>query len=211
MYTRLIRSSSAVPHHLPLFSTPRLSLLRIPLRNCFSKMPSATRDPLSVAVIGVGLVGSELLRQISNLNPTTARRPINVFYLSSSTRAVFGRDPIDLSTWESTLSEANVPPQLLALSVALPSLGGGTVVLVDNTSSEEIASKYPLFLKNGIHIVTPNKKAFSGSLALYEEIVNTARESGVSFWNEATVGAGLPIISTLKDLVATGDKVMLLS
>lgn len=84
---------------------------------------------------------------------------------------------------------------------------GQKVVLVENTSSEDVAKLYPTFLKAGIEVITPNKKAYSGDLALYESILAASLESGARFLNEATVGAGLPIISTLKDLVATGDKV----
>lgn len=58
-----------------------------------------------------------------------------------------------------------------------------------------------------MNVITPNKKAFSGDAALYDQILQAALESGAKFLNESTVGAGLPIISTLKDLVATGDKV----
>jgi hypothetical protein len=58
-----------------------------------------------------------------------------------------------------------------------------------------------------VHVVTPNKKAFSGSQDLYDRIVAASREGGAKFLHEATVGAGLPVLSTLKDLVGTGDKV----
>ena len=88
---------------------------------------------------------------------------------------------------------------------------GQEVVLVDNTSSNDVAALYPEFLKFGVHVVTPNKKAFSSDLTLYERILAAGLESGARFLNEATVGAGLPIISTLKDLVATGDKVGVVS
>jgi len=79
---------------------------------------------------------------------------------------------------------------------------------VDNTSSEEVAGLYPLWLKQGINIVTPNKKAFSGDAELFSKILNSSRESGARFLNEATVGAGLPVIAPLKDLLATGDKII---
>lgn len=85
------------------------------------------------------------------------------------------------------------------------------VVFVDNTSNEGIAGLYPKLLVAGINVITPNKKAFSGDLALYDQILKGALESGAKYLNESTVGAGLPIISTLKDLVATGDKVCVLS
>ena len=81
------------------------------------------------------------------------------------------------------------------------------VVLVDNTSSQDVAKAYPSALKGGISIVTPNKKAFSGELGLWQDIFRSAEESGAKVFHESSVGAGLPVISTLKDLIDTGDKV----
>lgn len=80
-------------------------------------------------------------------------------------------------------------------------------MLVDNTSSQDIAEAYPLFLSRGINIVTPNKKAFSGSYKLWKEIFGAAAASGANIFHEASCGAGLPVLSTLKDLVDTGDEV----
>lgn len=80
-------------------------------------------------------------------------------------------------------------------------------VFVDNTSSQEIADHYPILLQHGIHVITPNKKAFSGSYEAYTAIVAASAASGAKWYNESTVGAGLPVISTLKDLIRTGDQV----
>jgi homoserine dehydrogenase len=87
----------------------------------------------------------------------------------------------------------------------------GKVVLVDNTSSQDVADAYPDFLEKGISIVTPNKKAFSGSYTLWQSIFAAASNgtgSGGYIYHESSVGAGLPVISTLKDLVETGDEVI---
>jgi homoserine dehydrogenase len=84
------------------------------------------------------------------------------------------------------------------------------VVLVDNTSNQDVADSYPDFLKKGISIVTPNKKAFSGSYHLWTQIFEAASNGsgkGGYVFHESSVGAGLPVISTLKDLVETGDDV----
>src|SRR5690606_22181735 len=70
-----------------------------------------------------------------------------------------------------------------------------------------VAAQYPKWLAQGMHIVTPNKQAGSGPIARYREIQHNARESGARFRYEATVGAGLPIISTLRDLIDTGDRI----
>ena len=89
----------------------------------------------------------------------------------------------------------------------------GKAILVDNTSSQDIANAYPEFLRWGISVVTPNKKAFSGPLNLWREICESSyaptkdKISQGLIYHESSVGAGLPIISTLKDLIDTGDEV----
>lgn len=83
-------------------------------------------------------------------------------------------------------------------------------ILVDNTSSQDVANAYPTFLSKGISVVTPNKKAFSGDLKLWNDIFGAAANgtgSGGYVFHESSVGAGLPVISTLKELVETGDEV----
>lgn len=84
------------------------------------------------------------------------------------------------------------------------------VILVDNTSSLDLANNYPRFLKRGISIVTPNKKGFSDSYELWQDMFSAAGNtngSGGYVFHESTVGAGLPVISTLKELIETGDEV----
>ena len=91
----------------------------------------------------------------------------------------------------------------------------GPTILVDNTSSQEVADAYPDILRRGISIVTPNKKAFSSDLALWNAIQSASYRPIPPYdtqmrglvYHESSVGAGLPIISTLKDLIDTGDKV----
>lgn len=78
---------------------------------------------------------------------------------------------------------------------------------MDNTSSQDVADAYPLFLSRGISVVTPNKKPFSGSYKLWQDIFIAAATAGSKVYHESSVGAGLPVISTLKDLVDTGDEV----
>ena len=83
--------------------------------------------------------------------------------------------------------------------------------MVDNTSNDDVASFYPQFLQGGLSVVTPNKKGFSASLNLYQQIVKSSSSSPLDgkplVYGESTVGAGLPILSTLKDLLQTGDEV----
>lgn len=83
----------------------------------------------------------------------------------------------------------------------------GRAILVDNTSDPKLAASYPAFLRKGVSVVTPNKKGFSGELSLWRDIFAAAAEGKAVVYHESTVGAGLPVISTLKDLVDTGDEV----
>ena len=155
---------------------------------------------LNIAVIGVGLVGTELVTQIR-----ASSASFSLFSLSSSTHTLFhpGAD------WKSALAASPHKTDLTDLTKKLRELidDHQHVAVVDNTSSDEVAALYPEWLRHGFHVVTCSKKAFSGELALWEDILKASSESGARFLNEATVGAGLPVINTLKELVASGDKV----
>jgi homoserine dehydrogenase len=167
---------------------------------------------ISLAVVGVGLVGSEFLRQLQALPPP---HPFRLISLSSSKATVFDPNGIPpTADWRALLRAAGTGggPQGTAakdLPLTLGPLvrGDNAVVLVDNTAAVSVAETYPALLRAGVHVVTPNKKAFSGAQVLYDQIVVASREGHARFLHEATVGAGLPVLSTLKDLVATGDKV----
>merc|ERR1719261_1793119 len=80
-------------------------------------------------------------------------------------------------------------------------------VIADCTAAEFIAKQYPKWLKKGINIVTPNKKAGSSDMKFYREVMDSARTGGVQFGYEATVGAALPVILTIQDFKATGDEI----
>src|SRR5690606_36925499 len=81
-------------------------------------------------------------------------------------------------------------------------------IFVDCTSSEEVTEYYEPVLVANVSIVTPNKKANSGSLANYKLLKSTAFKRGVKFLYETNVGAGLPVINTMNDLLLSGDKVI---
>lgn len=175
------------------------------------------------SVVGVGLVGSELVDQLSKLPSPGLRDQFQLLSLSSSRSTVYNGIGSDWwsSNWRQNLAASKTETDARALATKLTQIStveevaglrqgvsfSVVPVLVDNTSSEQVAQLYPFFLSQGVNIVTPNKKAFSSELALYEEIVAASLKTGARFYNESTVGAGLPIISTIKDLIATGDKV----
>lgn len=168
---------------------------------------------------GVGGVGRCFVTQLSQLASTISQNSssptyLSLVYLSTSQKCLQSPDyhPLSLSNWESDISKSTTKPQSFPDLVQYLTKAPGKTILVDNTSNQSLADAYPTFLKKGISIVTPNKKAFSGSYALWKDIFSSAANgSGVptSGWvfHESSVGAGLPVISTLKELVETGDEV----
>jgi aspartokinase/homoserine dehydrogenase 1 len=84
-------------------------------------------------------------------------------------------------------------------------------VLIDCTASQAVADRYADWLKRGIHVITPNKRAHSGPIAYYQDLKSLSGGSRAHFLYEATVGAGLPVIQTVKDLVQTGDEIRSIS
>ncbi|EEH39802.1 homoserine dehydrogenase [Paracoccidioides lutzii Pb01] len=166
-----------------------------------------------LGVIGVGGVGAHFLTQLSRLPNAPS-----LVLLARSSQTVTSPTPsyspaIVPSDWQSAFSTSSFasytqsgawnPDQIAAYLSKAP----GRAVLVDNTSDPTVADAYPLFLSKGISIVTPNKKAFSSSFDLWKNIFNTAASTSSLVYHESTVGAGLPVVSTLRDLVATGDRV----
>ncbi|EEB08025.2 homoserine dehydrogenase [Schizosaccharomyces japonicus yFS275] len=199
------------------------STLRVPYRSFLSTnltspytqkrtTMSAQKTSVNVAVIGTGNIGGELLNQIQgfNISAKAANTPqFNVVAISSIEGHFISKDysPIDLGNWKAVSQTGNGPA---SFEVLADFLGKSTLpaIVVDNTASEAVAYSYPLFLSKGINIATPNKKAFSAPLAKYKEIIDASRKSGALLMHESSVGAGLPIISTLKELILTGDEIL---
>ena len=171
-------------------------------------------------------MGSHFLSQLNGL--TTHYPQLKLIAVTRSSRAISTtpQEPsIPIAEWETRLSASTHPslsPQDL-LSVLLYHKSPNRSILVDNTSSEDVAKAYPSFLKAGVSVVTPNKKAFSSELPLWKDIFAScsnppptlprnllnpnASTKGGFIYHEATVGAGLPILTTLTDLLATGDRI----
>ncbi|KAL4882853.1 homoserine dehydrogenase [Aspergillus karnatakaensis] len=165
--------------------------------------------PIYLGVIGVGGVGTSFLSQLSRL-PNAPK----LILLARSTQTLLSPkdsfSPIPFADWK-TASETPSLTKSGSLSAeevaSYLSSAPGKSILVDNTSDPALAAQYPLFLKKGISIVTPNKKGFSSDLSLWKDIFASAKVGKALVYHESTVGAGLPVISTLRDLVNTGDEV----
>lgn len=158
---------------------------------------------------GAGGVGKCFLAQLEWLAQCRPDPKLSLVYISTSKNALYSKDysPIGISSVLSTLSSSSDAPLSPSALADYLNASSSKAVIVDNTSSQDIADAYPLFLSRGINIVTPNKKAFSGSYKLWQDIFNASAQSDARVFHESSVGAGLPVISTLKDLVDTGDEV----
>ncbi|MCI0442513.1 bifunctional aspartate kinase/homoserine dehydrogenase I [bacterium] len=165
---------------------------------------------LSLFLAGPGLIGTTLLKQIQDQEPVLKKWnsiDLRIIGIANSGRMTENTEGIDLNSWKTLLESANevmLPENLHSLLRRT----GGTLAFVDCTASDTTHNLYSDLLSSGISIVTANKKALTGSWQQFLAINNAAESSGAGFLYEATVGAGLPVISTLKDLIATGDKII---
>ena len=163
---------------------------------------------VSIGLIGPGTVGGVLLEQIASQRERLRRDfhlDLRVRGILTSKRMLLSDASLEMKDWraagEGTTADIGVFEEHLHAD-HLPH-----TVILDCSASATIADQYPRWLGAGIHIATPNKKANSGSLDLYTRIMDARRTAGSHYLYEATVGAGLPIIVTLRDLRETGDEI----
>ncbi|KAI4179799.1 MAG: hypothetical protein LQ346_007121 [Caloplaca aetnensis] len=169
-------------------------------------------NQIYIAVIGAGGVGRHFLTQCSQLLPKYPHTSLVLISRSNrSLRVPSFNHTISLTTWQQDLAASDSPAISPSEVLDFLSSAPGKCVVVDNTSNHDVAASYPSFLKKGISVVTPNKKAFSSDLGLWQSILEASdrgNAQGGLIYHESSVGAGLPIISTLKDLVDTGDEIL---
>ena len=173
-----------------------------------------SKTVISVGVVGPGLVGKTLLRQmdeqLAELKSDYAVDLRVVGIAGNSKMLLTGDDSVnlDLATWEADYSgSAAVASDMEAFTRHVLDAGSPNAVIIDCSASEDVASLYKGWLQRGINVVTPNKKANSGDLKYYKELRNIQRNGYTHYFYEGTVGAGLPIISTVRNLLDSGDRV----
>jgi len=159
-------------------------------------------EKLHIFLVGTGLIGSTLLKQLATLN-----HQIVVNGLANSKRFVVQPKPLILNNWSEQLNQGQTW-QLDRFIQEVINLPLPNKVLVDCTASAEVPTIYPQLLNHRIAIVTPNKKANSGPYSFYQELKTLTKQNRVKYLYETTVGAALPIIQTIQDLVATGDEII---
>ncbi|HET9106318.1 MAG TPA: bifunctional aspartate kinase/homoserine dehydrogenase I [Steroidobacteraceae bacterium] len=165
---------------------------------------------ISVGVIGPGTVGKVFLDQLASQSARLREQfkiDLRVRGMLGSRRMVLAETGIPLERWREEYEERGVAADLdrFIEHVRVDYLPHS--VVIDCTASAEIAGRYAGWLGAGMHIVTPNKKANSGDLACYRAIQEARRAGGAHYLYEATVGAGLPVVHTLRDLRETGDEI----
>ena len=163
---------------------------------------------ISIGVIGSGNVGIALLEQLRESIPRLrreARLDLRVRALANSRRMwldEFGPGPGD---WSAGLRDSTMACDLERFADHVQTEHLPHAIIVDCSASDAVAERYANWLSRGIHVVTPNKQAGAGPLERIEAIRAASRHSGARYRYEATVGAGLPVIQTLRDLLDTGD------
>jgi len=169
---------------------------------------------ISIGIIGVGNVGQALIDQLAD-QASTLNRDFNVnlkLRAIANSKSMCLKESIANSDVIS-LKNDSVDKEF-SIDVFIEHLKADHIphaVIIDCTASAEIASMYSDLLAKGIHVITANKIAHSGSITAYNQLVSDTRKQGFHFLYEATVGAGLPIIKSLKDIIETGDEVLEIS
>jgi aspartokinase/homoserine dehydrogenase 1 len=168
---------------------------------------------ISIGLIGPGAVGRVLLQQIAAERDRLLRDfklDLRVRGLMTSKKMLLSEAGVPLDApgdgWRPALDASKTPADIAKFVEHLHVDHLPHTIIIDCTADESVAGHYAEWLKAGIHVVTPNKKANSGPLAYYESLKDARKAGGSSYLYEATVGAGLPVISTLRDLRETGDK-----
>ena len=165
---------------------------------------------LNLFICGVGTVGGSLLEQIRQQRQKLMDErglKLNVVGIASGHNALFCREGISLDNYREQLAQSE-PSNIQRLHDEVIGMNIFNSVFVDCTASAEVASLYGDFLQKNISVVAANKVAASSAYENYASLKQTARARGVKYLFETNVGAGLPIINTINNLIASGDKIL---
>jgi len=167
---------------------------------------------ISIGLIGPGLVGSAFLDQLASQSERLTREfrlDLRLRGVLTSKKMLLADTSVPMARWRDALDSGD-PADLPRFVHHVDALHLPHAVIVDCTASAAIARHYPEWLAAGIHVVTPNKQAGSADIAFYRTLAEARRAGGSHYLYEATVGAGLPIIQTVRDLRETGDRILMI-
>ena len=166
---------------------------------------------LNLFICGTGTVGDSLIKQLAGQQEKLMQErglKLNVVGIANGHQALFDRNGLDLSNYRQLLDERGTASSPQIIRDEIIGMNIFNSVFVDCTANAEVAGLYKDFLTNNISVVAANKIAASSSYANYCELKQIARSRGVKYLFETNVGAGLPIIKTINDLIASGDKIL---
>jgi aspartokinase/homoserine dehydrogenase 1 len=166
---------------------------------------------LNLFVTGVGNVGSKLLEQIEKQTDylkENLRLKFRVIAISNSRKMILSEKNINLKNWKETLNESESKADRELFFTHVKKLNLRNSIFVDNTANKIIAQEYDRYLNNNIGVVTCNKIAAADELKNYLNLKKISRKFGSPYLFETNVGAGLPIIDTLNNLIASGDHII---
>jgi len=164
---------------------------------------------LNLFAFGKGNVGGKLLDQIIETGEDVVKRrnlKINIVGVADSKKMIFSEDGLG-SNWRQQLAESSEARDFNLIIDRLKASGLENLVVADNTSSQELTEQYPGIVNSGFDIVASNKKANSISYEFYQGLRNNLKRRGKLFYYETNVGAGLPLIDTIKHLHNSADKI----
>ena len=169
------------------------------------------RKVLNLFLVGTGLIGGTLIKMVKDQFSQLARASlleVNIVAVANSQKMLFNEDGLSLNTCIDEMKKSGEPMSMYSFVANMFSMNLPNSIFVDCTSSEEVTEFYEAILTASVSIVTPNKKANSASQEKYRALKSTAFRRGVKFLFETNVGAGLPVINTMNDLLLSGDKVV---
>ncbi|QJC28330.1 bifunctional aspartate kinase/homoserine dehydrogenase I [Enterobacteriaceae endosymbiont of Plateumaris braccata] len=165
---------------------------------------------IEVFVIGIGGIGSTLLEQINNQQKLLKNKSINIKIcgIFNSKSSLININGINLNNWFSQIKNNYNNYTIENFISNIKQYKFINPVIIDCTSSQKIAYQYINFFNNGFHVIATNKKANTSSLKYYKDLRITAKKNNCKFFYETNVGAGLPVIFNLQNLINTGDKLI---
>ncbi|MCS4227615.1 bifunctional aspartate kinase/homoserine dehydrogenase I [Sphingobacterium sp. BIGb0165] len=169
------------------------------------------KKTLHVFNIGTGNIGATLFKQLEDQHDFLLDKndiEIKVVGISNSRKMLFNTEGVELNNWSAELEKNGFEADLALFIEKMKALNLPNCVFIDNTASKLPATYYEDIFKSNISIVTCNKIANSGKYAQYKTLRDTAHKHGVDFFYETNVGAGLPIVRVLKDLMLSGDRIL---
>jgi aspartokinase/homoserine dehydrogenase 1 len=161
--------------------------------------------------LGTGNIGQTLFKQLNAHSDYLQEHngiQVKIAGISNTRKMIFSTDGISLDSWQDELQASHESADLKEFISRMKSMNLPNCVFIDNTASPKPVEVYEEVFKSNISVITCNKIGNSASYSQYKTFHDTAKQHGVDFFYETNVGAGLPIIRTLKDLMNSGDRIM---